>query len=44
MRFLDYVSSRFAWILVDEFQDTSDLQAEILSLIAGREHPVLSGR
>lgn len=33
---LDYVSSRFAWILVDEFQDTSDLQVEILSLIAGQ--------
>jgi DNA helicase-2/ATP-dependent DNA helicase PcrA len=33
---LDYVASRFAWILVDEFQDTSDLQVEILSLIAER--------
>ena len=33
---LDYVASRFAWILVDEFQDTSDLQVEILSLIADR--------
>lgn len=33
---LDYVASRFAWILVDEFQDTSDLQVNILSLIAGR--------
>ena len=32
---LSYVASRFAWILVDEFQDTSDLQVEILSLIAG---------
>ena len=31
---LGYVSSRFAWILVDEFQDTTDLQVEILSLIA----------
>ena len=31
---LDYIASRFAWILVDEFQDTSDLQVEILSLIA----------
>ena len=33
---LDYVASRFSWILVDEFQDTSDLQVEILSLIAVR--------
>lgn len=33
---LGYVSSRFAWILVDEFQDTTDLQVEILSLIAGQ--------
>ena len=33
---LDYVASRFAWILVDEFQDTSDLQVDILSLIADR--------
>ena len=32
---LGYVSARFAWILVDEFQDTTDLQVEILSLIAG---------
>lgn len=31
---LEYVSSKFAWILVDEFQDTTDLQVEILSLIA----------
>ena len=31
---LSYVSSKFAWILVDEFQDTTDLQVEILSLIA----------
>ena len=31
---LSYVSARFAWILVDEFQDTTDLQVEILSLIA----------
>lgn len=33
---LDYIASRFAWILVDEFQDTSDLQVNILSLIASR--------
>lgn len=32
---LEYVSAKFAWILVDEFQDTTDLQVEILSLIAG---------
>ncbi|WFP74650.1 ATP-dependent helicase [Mesorhizobium sp. WSM4906] len=31
---LDYVSAKFAWILVDEFQDTTDLQVEILALIA----------
>jgi DNA helicase II / ATP-dependent DNA helicase PcrA len=31
---LSYISSKFAWILVDEFQDTTDLQVEILSLIA----------
>lgn len=31
---LDYVSARFAWLLVDEFQDTTDLQVEILTLIA----------
>ncbi len=34
---LDYVSSRFAWVLVDEFQDTSDLQVEILLLLARRD-------
>src|SRR5205823_2737193 len=34
---LDYVSSKFAWMLVDEFQDTTDLQVEILSLIARRK-------
>jgi DNA helicase-2/ATP-dependent DNA helicase PcrA len=34
---LSYVSAKFAWILVDEFQDTSDLQVEILALIASRE-------
>lgn len=33
---LDYISAKFAWILVDEFQDTSDLQVELLSLIAER--------
>src|SRR5260370_11488729 len=33
---LDAVASRFAWILVDEFQDTTDLQVEILTLIAKR--------
>ena len=32
---LSYVSAKFAWILVDEFQDTTDLQVEILYLIAG---------
>jgi DNA helicase-2/ATP-dependent DNA helicase PcrA len=31
---LGYVASKFAWILVDEFQDTTDLQIEIFSLIA----------
>lgn len=31
---LRYVAAKFAWILVDEFQDTTDLQVEILSLIA----------
>lgn len=30
------MSARFAWILVDEFQDTTDLQVEILSLISGK--------
>ena len=33
---LDYVASKFAWILIDEFQDTTDLQIEIFSLIADR--------
>lgn len=33
---LDYISARYSWILVDEFQDTSDLQIDILSLIAAR--------
>jgi DNA helicase-2/ATP-dependent DNA helicase PcrA len=32
---LSYVSAKFAWVLVDEFQDTTDLQVEILALIAG---------
>jgi DNA helicase II / ATP-dependent DNA helicase PcrA len=32
---LRYVAAKFAWILVDEFQDTTDLQVEILTLIAG---------
>lgn len=27
------IASKFAWILVDEFQDTTDLQTEILKLI-----------
>lgn len=31
---LSYISSKFAWILVDEFQDTTDLQVEILTLIS----------
>jgi DNA helicase-2/ATP-dependent DNA helicase PcrA len=31
---LSYAASKFAWILVDEFQDTTDLQVEIFSLIA----------
>jgi DNA helicase-2/ATP-dependent DNA helicase PcrA len=34
---LSYVSARFAWVLVDEFQDTTDLQVEILALIAGEK-------
>ena len=32
----NYFASRFAWILVDEFQDTTDLQVEMLSLIAAK--------
>ena len=42
---LSYVSAKFAWILVDEFQDTTDLQVEILSLIAeaGRTRFLLVG-
>ncbi|MBN2559507.1 MAG: ATP-dependent helicase [Phycisphaerae bacterium] len=35
---LSYISAKFAWILVDEFQDTTDLQVEILSLIAATKH------
>lgn len=31
---LRYVAAKFSWILVDEFQDTTDLQVEILTLIA----------
>ena len=33
---LDHICSKFAWILVDEFQDTSDLQVEILTLISSK--------
>ena len=42
---LSYVCSKFAWILVDEFQDTTDLQVEILTLIAreGRTRFLLVG-
>jgi DNA helicase-2/ATP-dependent DNA helicase PcrA len=42
---LAYVSSKFAWILVDEFQDTTDLQVELLSLVAsqGRTRFLLVG-
>ena len=42
---LSYVSAKFAWILVDEFQDTTDLQVEILRLIAaaGRTRFLLVG-
>lgn len=32
----DYLASRFAWLLIDEFQDTTDLQVDILTLIAMR--------
>lgn len=32
----NYLSSRFAWILVDEFQDTTDLQTAIFSEIYRR--------
>lgn len=42
---LSYVSAKFAWVLVDEFQDTTDLQVEILTLIAeqGRTKFLLVG-
>ncbi|MGH7847646.1 MAG: UvrD-helicase domain-containing protein [Candidatus Binatia bacterium] len=42
---LSHVSAKFDWILVDEFQDTTDLQVEILTLIArsGRTHFLLVG-
>ena len=42
---LSYVSAHFAWILVDEFQDTTDIQVEILKLIAdaGRTRFLLVG-
>jgi DNA helicase II / ATP-dependent DNA helicase PcrA len=42
---LDAIASRFAWILVDEFQDTTDLQVESLTLIAkkGRTRFLLVG-
>ncbi len=33
---VDGLACRFAWVLVDEFQDTSVLQVEILKLIAAR--------
>jgi DNA helicase II / ATP-dependent DNA helicase PcrA len=31
------IASQFAWMLIDEFQDTSALQVEILKLIASRD-------
>ena len=42
---LSYVSAKFAWLLVDEFQDTTDLQVGILSLVAdaGRTRFLLVG-
>lgn len=42
---LSYIASKFAWILVDEFQDTTDLQVELLSLVAdaGRTRFLLVG-
>ena len=33
----DAIACRYAWILVDEFQDTSALQVEILKLIADKK-------
>ena len=32
------LSSRFSWLLVDEFQDTTDVQIEILQLLNARRH------
>jgi DNA helicase-2/ATP-dependent DNA helicase PcrA len=42
---LGYVASKFAWILIDEFQDTTDLQVEIMTVIAkkGRTKFLLVG-
>lgn len=42
---LNYLSAKFSWILVDEFQDTTDLQVEILALVAsvGRTRFLLVG-
>lgn len=34
----DGLSSRFAWLLVDEFQDTTDVQVEILKVLQDRLH------
>ncbi|MBV6631425.1 MAG: ATP-dependent helicase [Alphaproteobacteria bacterium] len=34
----DGLSSRFAWLLVDEFQDTTDVQVEILKVLHERMH------
>jgi DNA helicase-2/ATP-dependent DNA helicase PcrA len=34
---LSYLSAKFDWVLVDEFQDTTDLQVEILASIAGEK-------
>jgi len=34
----DGLSSRFAWLLVDEFQDTTDVQVEILRVLQERLH------
>lgn len=35
---LSYIASKFAWILVDEFQDTTDLQVDIFTAIAKAGH------
>ena len=32
------LSSRFSWLLVDEFQDTTDVQIEVLKLLNARLH------